>query len=230
MIFLKFKNFQMKKLFFVFFAVFIFISNSNSQFIKSYGFQMGPSFYSQYWTNLGPVYSFSDYGAGFGFDFGTFAECSLYKRLTLVGGLHLSDKGTMAETPGLTFPGFGTESYFSPPVSNRFRDVSLQALVKYSFTKIDTGYYVIMGFRTDLMVQNYYTGNGNYTRLSNGRFEFGGTFGIGYEYRSGLFLEFQYNPNKTRTYNISNGNHFWDMKVFRSSIILTLGYNLRLSK
>ena len=50
---------------------------------------------------------------------------------------------------------------------------------------------------------------------------------ICYDFPSGFLLEFQYNPNIPKIYHLSVENYSWDVKIYRSSFILYLGYILR---
>jgi hypothetical protein len=216
----------MKKILFALLIIFALNEYTSSQFLKGYGFEGGLLYHSQCSINYGSNLSFDQWGGAFGIDLGILGEFSLYKKLSLMGGLHLSDKGTSTSDPGISTPIiFGSNSR---PISNRYRYLTLQLSFKYNFKKPGYGYYVLCGLRTDMMLQNYYTGKyWDHISLPNGGFEAGGSFGLGYDFPSGFLIEFQYNPNIPKIYHLTVENYNWDVKIYRSSFILYLGYIFR---
>jgi hypothetical protein len=200
------------------------IENQYSQFIKSYGFQAGILSHTTFVINTGSKSFNGSDGLGLGFDLGFFGECTVYKRLSMLAEIHLNDRGVAAGNPPITSPEpfpFGYSDYL--PISNRFRYLTIQALGKYNFAKIDTGFYSIIGIRTDIMLQNYYTGyHENYIKLPNRHFELGGTIGFGYNFPPGIFLEFEYNPDFTRMYRYDLDGYNASFQNY--SLMFSVGY------
>ncbi len=219
----------MKKILFAIFIFFAFTECSSSQFLKGYRFQGGVTLFWQYSTNYGSAFSYDEQSGAFGIDIGILGEFALYKKLSGIGGLHLSDKGISTSDPALTIP--GTSGYNYKTISNRFRYLTLQLSIKYNFKKPDYGFYTLCGLRTDLMLQNYYTGGyADHLSYPNGGLEAGLSFGFGYDFPGGLLMELQYNPNIAKIYRMTDNGYNWNIKVYRTSFILYIGYMISTGK
>jgi len=199
----------MKKILLLLILLFL-ISNSNSQFIKNYGFKIGVLNNTLYMgsTPLTDVWAY---------DLGIFIEIPVFKKLSFVVELNFNEKGT--STPYL-YPNF--------IINNRFRYLTLSGLTKYNFAEKEIDFYGIIGLRTDMMINNYYSGNyydANIIKLRNFNFELGGTIGFGLGINPGPFLEFQYIPNFTSVYKVTfMGNQ---SSYRNSSILLLCGINFK---
>jgi hypothetical protein len=209
------------------FVLFLFIyfalqSTVHTQFVKNFGLKAGPTITGIFTKNNG-------YETGsinkFSFDAGAYAEFLDLKKTAIAAELHFSSKGINYQSAvysAVLEP--GDIALYS--LDDHFNYLSLTALFKYKFYNgKESVFYSLIGPRLDMKLSNSRSINENSVILRNNKFELGGSFGTGIEFKDGLILELRYEPNFTNTYTYANSYISYSKR--HTSIMLLLGLNLK---
>jgi hypothetical protein len=198
----------MKKTIVVFFLILFISSSSIAQIYKDFGIKLGTSIANQISSN-------AFFGGGglrykYGFTGGIFRETHIYEKLNIITGINYVQKGASDEFFVETNE---TGNYIGSDYAYRKLDfVSFELLCKYGGSSDKFSPYIIAGLRMDIFISGKKTFDilnksmdsmltSFYDFPLNNNKTFGGTFGLGLDYKPSklltIFVEGTFNPDFT---------------------------------
>lgn len=196
----------------------------NAQFIDKFGFNIGATYSNQLWdyksfTTINPK---QDYKTGLSFFIS--AEKEIIRILSVrseLGYIQKGFKNNIESIGGNRFPqGVGGKNV-------NFHDVALNLEFKIKPFHFKWSPYALIGLRGDYMISHNdialygppYADNSALFKTELDAFNkanLGGLAGIGLEFNERYYLEFEYNPAITSSYNIPGleiKDNCWDFKL-----------------
>ena len=196
-------------------ALFLILTfNLTSQIVEGYGIKVGPILTGMFTDNSGSLNKFS-------FNAGAYIQLFNHKKLSMVNEISYTAKGLTEQD--IVYIHSGDEMF---KMNNNFKYLSASVLLNYKFTKNnELLLYSLLGPRVDIKMDNFDSHKLNSFQIQNKRFEFGGIFGLGIEFNSGLMFEFRFEPNFTKTYSYQS--EFTSYSYRHSTLTLLAGLNFR---
>jgi len=198
----------MKRTIVVLVLVLLFSNLLNAQIYKGFGVKLGTSIANQKDESFGG----NKLSYIYGFTGGIFKETHLYEKLSFVTGINFTQKGTKDEAYINTNE--NGKYIGSDYVTRKLNYISVELIGKYCGNSEKFSPYIFAGFRMDIFIsgkRNFEFASSNsymdsvktawYDFPLNKNLTYGGTFGMGLEYKAlkllTVFIESSFNPDFT---------------------------------